>query len=541
MPSFFRAVLSAASLFVLATTVTNAADAAQTATTHSAIAWHACPADSIAASVGGFTCATIAVPLDYASPHGATIHLALVKHAATEPSRRIGTLFANPGGPAGQGLTQIPSWIDFFPQALKARFDIVSWDPRGVGFSTAVQCFSSADAEGAFLKDNADFPITVAAQPSYIKTWAEFGRRCAARSGKLLAHVSTADTARDLDHLRQLVGEPKLNYIGLSYGTILGATYANMFPSRVRALVLDGNIAPSNWRATPPADPSHSISLRIGSDYMTSKTLDEFLTLCGKVGIVRCPFSAGTPAATHAKFLTLLERLRERPISVGAKSITYGGALGEFGEALLLVFPHPNERAPAIPGWAGFAKGLETVWNARDNVAASPASGPAAAAASGAAAAGDGASAPASYAGPEQALSIECADVPSPPASAYAALATFVEKRDGPIGLSALWGDEPCATWPVQRAPSIYLGPWNHRTAATILVIGNTTDPSTPYENAVGMVRELANARLLTVHGYGHTALLNPSACANAAIVAYLIDGTLPRKGKVCEQDAAPL
>jgi pimeloyl-ACP methyl ester carboxylesterase len=185
-------------------------------------------------------------------------------------AHRIGTLFANPGGPAGQGTVQIPGWIDFFPDALKARFDIVSWDPRGVGSSTAVQCFASSQAESEFLKESADFPVTAAQEPSYAIAWAQFGQRCAERNPELLKHVSTAASARDLDRLREMVGEPKLIYIGLSYGTILGATYANLFPDRLRALVLDGNIAPSAWRATPPADPSQSISLRIGTDVWTA-------------------------------------------------------------------------------------------------------------------------------------------------------------------------------------------------------------------------------------------------------------------------------
>jgi pimeloyl-ACP methyl ester carboxylesterase len=518
------------------------ATTAQATPGRSPIVWHACPAGSVAAAAGGFTCATVRVPLDYAAPNGPTIVLALVKHAATDPGRRIGTLFTNPGGPAGQGLTQIPGWIDFFPQPLRARFDIVSWDPRGVGFSTAVQCFPSADAEAAFPGDNADVPLTAAQQPAYIKTWAAFGARCAARNGALLAHVSTADTARDLDRLRALVGEPKLTYIGLSYGTILGATYANLFPDRVRALVLDGNIAPSNWRATPPADAAQSISMRIGTVASTCTTFGDFLTLCGTAGPSRCAFSAGTPTATRAKFAALLTRLRSGPIVLGSKTVTYADLLSEISEALLLAFPHPNERvrSQAVAGWSGAATALERIWEARDAPVATPAAAPNASAPGSSAPAAPVAPAAAPYAGPEQALSIECSDVPVPPASAFPATSAAVERRYGPIGVAALWGDVACASWPIRTAPGIYRGPWNRRTAAPILVIGNTTDPSTPYANAVGMANELAAGRLLTVHGYGHTALLNPSACANAAIVAYVIDGTLPRRGKVCPQNAAP-
>jgi len=497
----------------------------------SSILWRDCPAGSIAASAGGFVCATVDVPLDYGAPNGPTITLALVKHPATDSSRRIGTLFTNPGGPAGQGTVQIPAWINFFPEILKTRFDVVSWDPRGVGSSTAVQCFASARAERDFLKEYADFPASVAQESGYTAIWAQFGQRCAERNGDLLKHVSTADTARDLDRLRELVGEPKLTYIGLSYGTILGATYANLFPDRVRALVLDGNIAPSAWRATPPAAPSQSISQRIGTDAWTVKTLHEFLSLCGRLSTSRCAFSAGSPEATRAKFLALLARLRQGPITLGEKSETYTGIVGQISEALLLAFPHPNEQVPgeSVPGWIGFSKGLEALWQARTGAPAKSAEADAVA------------SGPESYAGPEQALAIECGDVPVPPAAAFPAIAARVERREGPIGRAIVWGDAACATWPVRKAADIYPGPWNRQTAATILVVGNTSDPSTPYQNSRGMVSMLARARLLTVHGVGHTALLNPSTCANRAIAAYLIEGKLPPTGTVCEQDVPPL
>jgi pimeloyl-ACP methyl ester carboxylesterase len=495
------------------------------------IVWRDCPAGSVAASAGGFVCATVDVPLNYAAPGGPTVTLALVKHPAGDSSHRIGTLFANPGGPAGRGTVQIPAWIGFFPEILKSRFDVVSWDPRGVGASTAVQCFASSQAESDFLKEYADFPASVAQESGYTAIWAQFGQRCAERNGDLLKHVSTADTARDLDRLRELVGESKLTYIGLSYGTILGATYANLFPERVRALVLDGNIAPSAWRATPPADASQSISQRIGTDAWTAKTLDEFLSLCGRVSTRRCAFSAGSPEATRAKFLALLARLRQGPITLGAKSETYTHIVAEFSEALLLAFPQANEHVPeqSVPGWIGLSKGLEALWQARTAAPASSAE------------ADSADSGQASYAGPEQALAIECGDVPVPPAADFPALAARAERREGPIGRAIVWGDAACATWPVRQAADTYLGPWNRPTAATILVVGNTTDPSTPYQNSRGMVSMLARARLLTVHGVGHTALLNPSACANEAIAAYLIDGKLPPKGKVCEQDAPPL
>ncbi len=208
------------------------------------IIWQACPAGSPPAQAGGFTCATARVPLDYQDPAGRHIKLVLVRHAATGPARR-GVIFINPGGPGGVGTFQIPAWIGFMPPVLRRDYDIVSWDPRGVGDSTAVQCFPSAAAETAFLGNYADFPATTSRQASFIRRWAAFGKICAARNRTLLQHVSTADTARDLDLLRRALGQQKLNYIGLSYGTYLGATYANLFPRHAGRMVLDGNVAPT--------------------------------------------------------------------------------------------------------------------------------------------------------------------------------------------------------------------------------------------------------------------------------------------------------
>jgi pimeloyl-ACP methyl ester carboxylesterase len=194
----------------------------------------------------------------------------------------------NPGGPGGTGTVQIPDWYLQLPRRVRQRFDVVSWDPRGIGQSTAVQCFPSMAAEAAFLGAAAHFPVTAAEKQAYIARWREFGRRCAARARPLLRHVSTADTARDLDRLRRALGVRRLTYWGLSYGTILGATYANLFPSRVRALVLDGNVPPSAWTANGKRRPSRSISLRIGSDAGAGRNLNALLSLCGRTSVSAC-------------------------------------------------------------------------------------------------------------------------------------------------------------------------------------------------------------------------------------------------------------
>jgi pimeloyl-ACP methyl ester carboxylesterase len=304
----------------------------------------------------------------------------------------------------------------------------------------------------------------------------------------------------------------------VSYGTFLGATYANLFPDKVRALVLDGNVAPAAWTGTD--DPAFSVSMRIGTDAAAARTLDAMLTLCGTVDSKRCAFSAGSPAATTQKFDALLTRLRRGPITIpGHAPLSYPQLLDRLSNGLDIV-----QQTPGIAGWPGAMQGLQLLWTSRNGSATRPA------------AAGPAPASP--YPGPEQGLSVVCGDAPSPPPAAFPWLARIAAHGGGPISEVAVWGDEPCSTWPV-RAAAGYRGPWNKPTKP-ILVIGNTIDPSTPYPNSPRMVEQLANGHLLTVAGYGHTELLNPSRCARQAITAYILNGTLPAAGLVCPQDTTP-
>ncbi len=492
------------------------------------VAWHRCPADSAGAMVGGFSCATVAVPLDYRDPSGPKISLAVVEHAATGPARR-GVIFFNPGGPGGAGTVQLPAFIGFFPKALLREYDIVSWDPRGSGASTAVQCFPSQAAESAFLGKYAFFPVGRAQQAAYIQRWREFGKICAARNGALLRHVSTADSARDLNLLRQDLGQPKLNYLGISYGTFLGATYANLFPRRVGRMVLDGNVPPEAWTNGGRPDPALSTYLRMGSDQAAARALAAFLRICGQRSTQACAFSAGTPAATRAKWAALLARLRKAPITLGGTAYTYAEVVTEVSFGLSIVQPFSTPvPGNSAPGWPGIAQGLQQLWTAGSGTAGAWPGMPAAAAANGQ-----------RYGGAEQGYAVQCDEAPSPPARAYPGLQRLLLRRSGVIALPDLWTlDEPCAAWPV-HGHDTYTGPWNASTSP-ILVIGNTTDPFLPLRDDIAMTHQLANSRLLVVNGYGHTAFLNPSTCASTYMTAYFRTGTLPPKRTVCRQNLPP-
>jgi pimeloyl-ACP methyl ester carboxylesterase len=423
-----------------------------------------------------------------------------------------------------------------FSPTMRDRFDIVSWDPRGIGDSTAVQCFATAEDEAAFFAGvpQLAFPVGVTQKLAWIKRFATYGGICLHRNGALLSYTSTTDTARDMELLRQSTGETTLNYIGISYGTFLGATYANLFPEHVRAMILDGNLVPSVY--TNNGDPNVALSsaLRFGSDQGLSRSLGAFLDQCGRAGPGSCAFSTGDARGTRRKFDFLLRRLSKTPVTIKNIQITYSVLLKSLEGRLFTTRPEPG----GFPGWVGGGSLLELVFRATT---------------------AQGAPSPAVEAEPPptnqpsppsktdttyvstwQSLTVECSDSPNPrPPLKFLALDHYAFAAYGPIGVVDLWADEPCASWPVRGADQ-YTGPWNHPTPHTILLIGNTYDPSTPYKNSLGMAKELANARLLTVTGYGHTVLLNPSHCAEHYEDAYLVNLTLPPKSAVCRQNKRP-
>ena len=461
------------------------------------LSWHACQK--------GFQCAIARVPLDYSHPRGRTIHLAVIRHRATDPARRIGTLFLNPGGPGGSGVAALPGFVSLFPAAVRARFDLASWDPRGVGASTPVQCFTSARHANRSLGATvvgSSFPVGNTEIATWVRRYRAFGRDCERRSGGLLRHVSTADTARDLDVLRRAVGDRRLSYYGFSYGSFLGATYANLFPDHVRAIVLDSNLEPRAYvspQITANGGRFLTTELRERSDQSAAKTLNAFLGLCGAS---QCAFSAGSPAATRAKYAALLQRLQRAPRSA---KVTYAETVSTVGRYL------GTEAA-----WPSLGTLLQKLWTTGN------------------------AQLPMAPAKQLAGLSaILCSESPSPRAATFPSLARFAFRRSGSLGVSKLWQTLPCASWPATAA-DVYTGPWDRPTANPVLVTNNTIDPNTPYRGAVAMARELGRARLLTVDGYGHGVLANQSACATRYISRYLIDKTLPPNGAVCQQDQQP-
>jgi len=282
----------------------------------------------------------------------------------------------------------------------------------------------------------------------------------------------------------------------------------------VRALVLDGNVDPVTWSRPGRLD----TSLRLHSDQATAKTAIAFLNRCGRVGRARCAFSAGSARATRAKFTALVRRLRGHQQRFAGVVVDLPLLLSSFAGVLFTTQPEPGD----FGGWTRFAQVLQALWQ-RANPKP-PMSPPV----------------QRRYAGPVQAAAVQCSDSPSPAGpAAYPRFAWRSLRRSGLICLTWVWGDFPCATWPAQAADR-YAGPWDRPTANPILVVGNTGDPATAYHSSVRMARLLASARLLTVRGFGHTALLNPSRCVDRREVAYFLTGALPPTDTVCHQDSAP-
>jgi pimeloyl-ACP methyl ester carboxylesterase len=465
------------------------------------IAWSSCGRD--------VQCAQVLVPLDWRRRRGGKITLAVARHQASGPGRRIGSLFINPGGPGGSGVAEIKQAGAGLDATFQGRFDIVSWDLRGSAGSTHVRCFRTARERRQFWAAT-PYPTSARESVRFLQKTAAFTRRCRALSGELLAHISESDSAHDLDYLRRLVGDPKLTFVGQSAGTFIGQTYANMFPARVRAMVLDGVINPIDWTSSTESALSN---IRSDSDLVFEK----FQSTCQAAGPSRCALAGRGPVA--ARVDSLLARLKRGPIpapkATAPRRLLHGDALVAITELL----DHPT-------AWPELASELEQ------------------------AAAGDGsaleATARADLAGTrspdfEGTQGIFCADAPdhAGPSGWRSVLAhlTAVSTISGPPYTWSLWAT--CAAWGV-RPSGRYTGPWHARTSNPILVLDNRFDPSTPFANARFVSRLLGNAVLLTENGYGHVSGSDPSVCTSRAIVQYAVDLVPPKRGTVCQPDRQP-
>lgn len=479
-------------------------------------------------------CATALVPLDYDEPQGAQIELALARLKASDPQRRIGSLFVNPGGPglSGVGFTKFAP--KYFRPELLERFDLIGIDPRGTNASTPLRCFPSpAKAQRALAGLlAAPFPRSAAEVAAALGSARATARACSRQP--IAGSMSTAELARDMDVIRRALGEPKLSYYGESYGSFPGQVYANLFPDRFRALVIDGVIEPRGWVGA--RDAGEPIFARVHAPDASLRTFEGILSRCREAGRRRCAFAAADPLA---RFRHLAARLRAEPLTVelpgaGKTQVGYTEVIAALKEFLYSpqAFEPVTELLAALStlesgGGSGSARG-----DARRTVATLLAPPP---------------SPPPTRAKAEEAITaatapraIFCTDGRHPASiSAWPGAAAAVERRVPYFGDPWSWLDVPCGTreWTAQDEDA-YRGPFDRRTAVPVLVVGSRWDNATNYDSAVAVAKLLPNSQLLTSENWGHTAY-SASACAARTIDRYLITATLP-KTRRCPGDLVP-
>lgn len=454
---------------------------------HALASWRGCG--------NGFDCATIQVPLDYTNPRGRHISLALIRRPATDPARRLGSVLMNPGGPGGSGITFLHDAVRLF-ENLNSRFDLVSWDPRGVGLSTPVTCMDGPQLDAFLALDSVlDDPEE---ENEFIQANRDFALGCKRNSGDLLPFMDSESTARDMDRIRDALGESKLTYLGFSFGTFIGQWYAHLFPERVRAFALDGVV---DSRATGRSEALAQIA---GFE----KNLQAFLADCTS----RSTCVYGRSGDPRQMLVAAMSRLDATPVPVGSRQLTRSLAMMAVLATMYdqLRWPDLDTALAALDqGDGSKLLAIADSWNERN------ADGTYSNFVNGAFAA------------------TEC--IESPPAP------TQIGPSSDPVEAEVLqaspffgpwqeWLGLYCEYWP--ELPKAYR-PLTIVGAPPILLIGATNDPATPYEEAKSVNQQIPGSVLLTRVGNGHTSY-GFSACIDAAEDAYLINLTLPVQGAVC-------
>ncbi|WP_416970645.1 alpha/beta hydrolase [Streptomyces sp. 4F14] len=450
----------------------------------------------------GFQCATMKAPLDYAQPARGDVRLAVARKRATGPGERLGSLLVNPGGPGGSAVGYLQQYAGLgYPAQVRARYDMVAVDPRGVARSEPVECLGGRAMDAYTQTDTT--PDDQRETDALVAAYQKFAEGCGADAPELLRHVSTVEAARDMDILRAALGDPKLSYVGASYGTFLGATYAGLFPDRVGRLVLDG--------AMDPSLPARQLNLDQTAGFETA--FQSFAKDC-----VRHPDCAlgSTPAQVGAGLKAFFRRLDAHPIPAGDAD---GRKLGEALATTGVIAAMYDESA-----WEQLREALSSA--IREN---------------------DGAGllvladsyyerdATGRYANLMFAnAAVNCLDLPpayATPDEVRAALPAF-EKASPVFGEGMGWASVTCAYWPVHATGVPHR--ITARGAAPILVVGTLRDPATPYRWAESLAAQLSSGHLLTYDGDGHTAYGRGSSCIDSAINTYLLSGTVPPPGKRC-------
>ncbi|MFB7517425.1 alpha/beta hydrolase [Streptomyces sp. NPDC056144] len=457
------------------------------------LAWRDC-------GVVGFQCATLLAPLDYAKPEAGEVKLAVSRARATGPGKRIGSLLVNPGGPGGSAVGYLQGYAGIgYPAPVRARFDMVAVDPRGVARSEPVECLTGPQMDAYTQVDQT--PDDAAEVNALSASFKSFAAGCEKRSGTVLPHVSTVETARDMDVLRAVVGDEKLHYVGASYGTFLGATYAELFPDRVGRLVLDGAMDPS----------LSALDLNRDQTGGFETSFRAFAADC--VRTPDCPLGTESVDAAGAALRKFFRDVDAEPLPTG-EGRELGESLATTGviAAMYDEGAWPQLREALTRAIGGEGSGLLALADSYYEREA------------------DGTYANLMYAN----AAVNCLDLPpayAGPAAAEQAVPSF-EKASPVFGKGLAWAALNCTYWPTSPTGR------PHRItadgAAPILVVGTIRDPATPYKWARSLAAQLSSGTLLTYEGDGHTAYGRGSDCIDTAINTYLLEGTPPQDGKRC-------
>ena len=451
---------------------------------------------------GGFGCSTVKVPMDYSNPAGDTVQVALIRKPATDTSLRIGAVVLSTG--LGSGVTYLRQNAASL-HALNSRFDLVGFDPRGVGLSSPVRCLTDSQRDSFNAMDAVlDDPSK---KQAFLQAEQAFARACNQRSGRILPFVDTVSVARDLDVIRSGLGDAKLTYFGLGYGTFLGQMYAHLFPTHVRALALDGVVDPT----------LSNTDLWLQQAAGFEANLQTFLDYCrGFVGCQLARASEIDPKSFDpgARLSALMQRLEQNPLQVGNRTLTRQLAMAAVELDLLdqrYWASLDDALSHALRGDGQWLLTLADLANGRHGDGSYPSAG-------------------------GEPFATLCLDRPAPSdVAAYDQLGPAFAQASSYFGLAFLYGSLACAYWPVKPKGSPQALTANG--APPILLIGGTQDPVTPYAWARAVNRQLAGSVLLTRQGYGFTSY-DKSLCVREATTAYLTDLTLPAAGTICPSDA---
>ncbi|MFI8235048.1 alpha/beta hydrolase [Streptomyces sp. NPDC085900] len=460
--------------------------------------WHGC-------GVPGFQCATMKAPLDYAHPGGGDVKLAVARKKATGKGKPLGSLLVNPGGPGGSAIGYLQQYAGIgYPAEVRARYDMVAVDPRGVARSEPVECLDGRQMDAFTQTDTT--PDDRRETGELVDAYKKFAEGCGAHSAGLLRHVSTAEAARDMDILRAALGDRKLTYVGASYGTFLGATYAGLFPERVGRLVLDG--------AMDPTLPARRLNLDQTAGFETA--FQSFAKDC--VRQPDCPLGrkGTTPAQVGRNLSAFFKKLDAHPLATGdADGRKLGQALATTG-VIAAMYDEGS--------WAQLREALTSAMKEGDGAGLLVLSD------SYYERDGQGRYSNLMFAN----AAVNCLDLPgafSSPEQVEKALPSF-EKASPVFGEGLAWASLNCAYWPVKATGEPHR--IEAKGAAPIVVVGTTRDPATPYRWAQSLAAQLTSGRLLTYQGDGHTAYGRGSDCIDSAIDTYLLHGTPPAMGKRC-------